>query len=885
MIKYDVPLGLENDNNLHRLIKKIKPNTVVLEFGPSTGRLTKYMSSELNCDVYGVEIDSDAYELCKEYLKDGVCGNLETYEWEKQFEGIKFDYVIFADVLEHLQNPKKAIMEVKKFLKKDAEILVSVPNIAHNSILIELLEGRFDYTPTGLLDNTHIHFFTKDTCREMFEECGYHLAYSDGTTAEPYNTEIGNSFKNLSDSAKFYLASRPFGNLYQIIYSFKQSPCEYVDNLSKCEQREYFCKIYFDCGQNFQEHNHLNKKLDLNIKSKNQTITLEENEIPVGCKRIAIEPIDQYPFKCKNLEVRSANKSYPVIVNNMVSDNESYYFSYMGKWLVEIDQIEAITITMDVSLIDSFDLYRKYEEGYRYCNDLLKQMQLDYKRKLILQKTKNLKIVSDYKTKSIVGDFNKSYVNKLYRLLKKIDGASPLINIDLLNIHGENQTLTHKRCLVTEYEGFIYCSKSDYVLLRFQNAVIKANYLDDVIQTLEKGYADVIFCDCEDQHGNECFKSDYSYEFLMHQIQEYDVLFVNAQVYNVVSETFNLENISTSYEFMLLLTQITENIAHIKKITYQISLAAQTYTSELKKLIKENFELKYGMAFEDLEVKNEYQLESHFSYSKMKPKVSIIIPTKDKWELTNACVTSILEKSTYDNYEILILNNNSEEEETFDWFADIQKNEQVRVIDAIFEFNWSKLNNYGMDHSDADVFIFLNNDTLIITPNWIEKICDDALRPDCGVVGALLLYEDEKIQHSGVVIGLNDFADHIYKEEEIDYCNPIFVSPLSKRNVMAVTGACMAISKNTINKIGGFNDTFIICGSDVEICIRAYKAGLKNIYNPDIRLYHLESKSRDSYIPPIDFEMSIKHYAPYREEGDPYFNPNLSQKHTTPRKR
>ena len=154
---------------------------------------------------------------------------------------------------------------------------------------------------------------------------------------------------------------------------------------------------------------------------------------------------------------------------------------------------------------------------------------------------------------------------------------------------------------------------------------------------------------------------------------------------------------------------------------------------------------------------------------------------------------------------------------------------------------------------------------MITHSNWLNVLANNALRNDIGVVGPLLCYEDDTIQHAGVVVGLNGYADHIFKGMSQEHIASNFVSPYVNRNVLAVTGACMAISKNTLQKIGVFDEKFVICGSDVEICIRAYKNGLRNLYTP-----------RTKYIPEIDFIMSEKHYKYFWENGDPYYNLNLS---------
>ncbi len=882
MIKYDVPLGLEHNNNLMRLIQRIKKDSTVLEFGPSTGRLTSFMVSELQCTVYGVEIDEDAFSVCKKYLKKGLCGDIEDYAWQEKFSGVTFDYVIFADVLEHLHDPKRVIQEVKPFLKEDAEILVSIPNIAHNSVLIELLQGRFDYTGTGLLDNTHIHFFTMQTCREMFEESGYHLVYSDGTTAEPYNTEIANSFNNFPVAAEQYLSSRDYGNLYQIIYAFRQKPGEVVDHLSERKNRDYFARVRFDCGEGYDKNNDLILQLDLH--KKEHEFIIKENDIPKGCTGIAFTPLDHYAYQCRiyDLMINHEKKNFLPTGNVLYDKDSSFCWAYQGHLEYHGDEIKDIYLKIEVTKIDIFELS---QYCFHECARIKDRAQVEIRRSLIEQKLKNAEKEGHYRHLLRVGNFKRPFLNKLYRRMRSFDGNGDKTNVDIMCIDSNHQQIDDKQCVVKQYDGFLPSSKADYVVICFHQVKLKPNYMNVILRYLNQGYANVIFSDCENAQNEPIYKTNFSYDYLVNQTQEYDALVVNASVYNIVAEMFDLSTVHSSYDFVLKLSQITEDFAHIAESLYIKKQEVISYDEGILNSLHENLRMKYKDAFVNVKQVDDQSCRPQFNYASRNVKITIVIPMKDHWQLSDACIQSILDKTDYENYDILILNNRSEESETFAWFDRIKKHDKVQVIDADFEFNWSKLNNFGIHHSDADMFVFLNNDTLVISEAWLNHLCNDAMRPDVGVVGALLLYDDDTIQHAGVVVGMNDFADHIFKQEELSYQNPSFLSPLAKRNVLAVTGACMAISRETLFQIGEFNDTFIICGSDVEICIRAYKQGLRNIYNPDVRLYHLESKSRDTYIPPIDFEMSIKHYAPYREIGDPYFNSNLSRKHTTPKQK
>ena len=257
------------------------------------------------------------------------------------------------------------------------------------------------------------------------------------------------------------------------------------------------------------------------------------------------------------------------------------------------------------------------------------------------------------------------------------------------------------------------------------------------------------------------------------------------------------------------------------------------------------------------------------------PSVSVVIPTRDRLDLLKPCVEGIFE-SNADAPEIIILDNGSVEPATLAWLEEVAATDgRVRVLDAPGEFNWSALNNRGIDAATGDVLVFLNNDILPRSADWLAKLADVAVRPDVGVVGTLLVYPDETIQHAGVVVGFGGAADHIYCGTALDATDHQFVDPLKPRNVTAVTGACQAIARRTLEVIGHFDEEFTVVGSDVEFCIRAIDHDLVNVYLPAASLYHLESQTRSRRDPLEDTERTKAVVARYGD--DPFYNANLSR--------
>ena len=349
------------------------------------------------------------------------------------------------------------------------------------------------------------------------------------------------------------------------------------------------------------------------------------------------------------------------------------------------------------------------------------------------------------------------------------------------------------------------------------------------------------------------------------------------------------------YALILRATEKANKIIHIPKILYHwrenelsTSINPQSKpnaTFAALSAIQNHLDRVFGKqkAKVDFDKKLMYCYDTRFYLANPEPLVSIIIPTKDKISLLSNCIGSILSKSGYKNYEIIIMNNKSVFDETYEWFDTFCKNNRnINIVDADYEFNWSKINNHGMRKAKGDIFIFLNNDTQVISNDWIERLAENASRDEVGCVGGLLLFKDNTIQHAGIVVGMTGWAGHVYSGEKIYHSFYPFVSMLVKRNVIAVTGACLCVSRKTIDRIGGFDENFIICGSDVELGIRAYKYGLNNIYDPKVMLYHFESKTRDTFIPECDFQNSKLHYEKFWNDGDPFYNINLSLDDCTP---
>ena len=445
-------------------------------------------------------------------------------------------------------------------------------------------------------------------------------------------------------------------------------------------------------------------------------------------------------------------------------------------------------------------------------------------------------------------------------------------------------------------------SSGNYIALFDHDDVLHPCVLYEYMKVIcEKG-ADYIYCDEATFKGSGTvddmitlhFKPDYAPDNL--RANNY-ICHFSAFARRLLdgTELFRSEfDGSQDHDMILRLTARAKCVVHVPKLMYYwrshagsvaSDISAKSYAIEAAKgavaahLTSQgfkNFEITSTKAFETI-----FQIKYEILGN---PKVSIVIPNKEHLEDLTRCITSILERSTYDNYEIIVVENNSVSEEIAAYYNKIQENPAVRVITYKGEFNYSKINNLGVSKAEGEYVLLLNNDTSVITPDWIEELLMYAQRKDVGAVGAKLYYEDRTIQHAGVVLGLGAHRTAGHSHYRVDHRNLGYMGRLCyAQNVMAVTGACLMMRKALYEELGGLDEAFAVALNDVDLCVRAWKAGRVNVFTPFAELYHYESASRGTDLTGAGAERYEKESALFRErwkelleQGDPYYNPNFS---------
>ena len=443
----------------------------------------------------------------------------------------------------------------------------------------------------------------------------------------------------------------------------------------------------------------------------------------------------------------------------------------------------------------------------------------------------------------------------------------------------------------------------EYIGLFDHDDVLHPSVLYEYVKVINEQDADYIYCDETTFKGNATidkmltmhFKPDYAPDNL--RANNYICHFsVFAKSLLEETELFRTAfDGSQDHDMILRLTDRAKNVVHVPKLLYYwrshagsvaagigakpyaIAAAKGAIADHLKNHGMNHFVITSTRACETI-FRIRYQILGN-------PKISIVIANKDHAADLRRCVTSIVEKSTYDNYEIIIVENNSETQEIFELYEQLQKAyPQVKVVTFEGAFNYSAVNNLGVSHATGEYILLLNNDTEVITSSWMEELLMYAQREDVGAVGAKLLYADRTIQHAGVVIGLGAHRTAGHTHYKIPVQNLGYMGRLCyAQNVTAVTGACLMVRKSLFDEVGGLEEGFAISLNDVDLCLKIRALGYLNVFTPFAELYHYESISRGLDDQGEKAERYNRESAKFREKwakeleaGDPYYNPNFS---------
>lgn len=447
-------------------------------------------------------------------------------------------------------------------------------------------------------------------------------------------------------------------------------------------------------------------------------------------------------------------------------------------------------------------------------------------------------------------------------------------------------------------------ASGDYIVFSDHDDLLAHDALFEIANAIDsKDNVDIVYTD-EDKitmdgkkHFMPHFKPDFNLDLLRSENYICHIFCVKKELLDKVGLLRSKFNGAQDYDVVLRCTEKAKNIVHIPKILYHWRAHVDSTAGDPdsknyafdagKEVLLEHYSrLNMNVEVSDLDlngVKLRGLYRTKFLFDK-EPLLSIIIPNKDHTEDLDKCINSLLNKNDYQNFEIIVVENNSEEKSTFDYYENLQKKDKrIKVCKWPGKgFNYPSINNYGFEKSIGEYILFLNNDTEIDKPDSIRDMMGYCLRDDVGAVGAKLLYEDNTIQHCGVILKILGVAAHVFVNEKQDFLGYFGRAYLSQ-DLSAVTAACMMLKRSVFDEVEMFDNSFAVAFNDIDLCMKIRKAGHLIVCDNFAQLHHYESKSRgyeDSAEKVMRFNSEIekfqKKWSKELDAGDPYYNPNLT---------
>lgn len=428
--------------------------------------------------------------------------------------------------------------------------------------------------------------------------------------------------------------------------------------------------------------------------------------------------------------------------------------------------------------------------------------------------------------------------------------------------------------------------KGEFIAFLDQFGQLSADALHEVVKRLNRSplddllYWDEDKLDPEGRRIDPFFKPDWSPDLLLSMDYLGECFVIRRSLVEKLGGLRRAFAPSETYDLALRAVEETRRIAHLSRILYH----RRSESGSSRDLVDEHSERErhrtraIGEALQRRGEDGRVEAVGMGLYTVRydisdEPLVSILIPTRDRCQLLRRCVESIRRNTDYNNYEIIVLDNDSTEPETLEYFRYIAG--EVRIHRCPGPFNYSVINNFGVARSAGEFLLFLNNDTEVIRRDWMRAMVEQAQRRGVGAVGAKLLFGDGRIQHAGVVLGIGGAVGHAFRLMPGEANNYHGLDRVI-RNCSAVTAACMMMRRSLFDELGGFDDKFPIEFNDIDLCLRLRQRGYRVVYTPLALLYHHEGVSRRGIDATGDLKVFLERWGACLAIGDPFYNRNLT---------
>lgn len=803
-MKYDFEIALEETTSTGKIISYVKDTSKVLEFGPGNGRMTRYLTEEKKCEVSIVEFDPELFSQVSKIAKDGFLGNIEEYKWCDYFEGEQFDAIIFADVLEHLQDPEKALKKAKLFLKENGIILISFPNLAHNSVLIDLFNNKLNYNEYGILDKTHNTFYTEEGFHQLFRKAGLFIHVQDYTYAKVGDNEIESRYEDLPPTVSYYYKMRPFGEVYQYFFVLAKyeadKPLNKLPDNSNAVVQAY---LVYDCEGNVEIEPWL-----MSIATGENTEIIRK--MPSNLSALKIVPMQGTGM----VKVHFTAENTPIKITNTNAiwcrDNTYTFLNHQPFFRIEDEKLRGKTISLSIDYCYLGEFSKEYKDliikSKRQIIFLEKQKEMHSEAIEIYRKHyRKMQHMQSWKAFSKFQNFVNRYNN-----IQDLKSVKEIFKYRIDNVCYDEK----EHNLIIRGWGF---SLKDKQALFYSIPVNQGSYF----HLTRQDRFDV--CDMYDLDR----KTKPGFQLVIEDaiLQKKYYLKLKSQSGEKGIISFSLHNPNPEK----IVKRLYKNLRDIKHEGLKEVL-------EHKRFKKKNSgadDYDYWIfKYEQVNVQATQQMIEQFNY---KPKISVVVPVynvEEKW--LDRCIDS-MEKQVYDHWELCLADDCSTKayvKPLLERYA--KKDDRIKVFFRQKNGRIAEATNSAISIATGDYIGFMDN--------------DDELSP-------MALYEVVK------AINQNPKIDFIYTDEDKintkgKRFDPFFKSnwnPILLQGHNYITHF-VVVKKELMNKIGGLRKS--MDGSqDYDFVLRATEQAEDICHIPKI-LYHWRTVETS-----VAFDPKSKEYA------------------------
>jgi GT2 family glycosyltransferase/2-polyprenyl-3-methyl-5-hydroxy-6-metoxy-1,4-benzoquinol methylase len=925
MFRYEAEIDLANaDSSQTQLVLLTSENRQVLDVGCATGSVAQALT-ERGCRVVGIEIDPIAAKQAERFCDEVIVGDVEALDLADSLGTRRFDVILLGDVLEHLRDPGRVLRALAGFLAPGGYVVASIPNITHASIRLALLTGRFRYTDEGILDRTHLRFFDRAGVQELFVNAGYHIELWRQILVDLFDTQQELDREAFPPSLVDAVRAAPDGLTFQFLVVARPTGATRTlavpqddGGLSKAEPRETnVVDPLMRLEQHVRNLEDLTRKREDSIRELQrqvqEVVSAKDTELAKRDDELERRSLEIDDLRAWNDRLqqsfghrftvwldRLVNRVGPWgtrrrglvltlgrLMKSLVVDGIRPFLRRLVRvqdWVPDLfrraypnpDRLTAgqrYTLWLELCVLSPKRMRaaRRHIRRLRYCPTISIVMPVHDVRPEWLRAAFISVLGQVYEGWELCVVDDASRNPRTLEVLRQFEGTDKRIKI---------RYLQEQRGIAGASNEGLEMATGEFVGFLDHDDELKKNALYEVVKALnQQSDLDFIYSD-EDKRetdGQLCdpfFKPDWSPDLLMSVNYVTHLAVYRRSIVERVGRFREGFDGSQDYDLILRVSELTDRIGHVTVPLYTwrkvpgsaaAAVKAKAYALDAaKRALTEALRRRgYEGAVEDALVEGRYRARYAI---RGEPSVLIIVPTRDKLEMLRRCIESVRKRTTYKPYELMIVDNESRDPETLKYLSSFDG----RVLPYPHPFNYARMMNLAVSEAgDAELVLFLNNDTEVISEEWLEAMVEHAQRPDVAGVGARLLYPDGSPQHEGIIIGFAGGSAGNVNFGGFDGMGETI------RNCSAVTGACMLFRREVYDELGGLEEGLGVAFNDVDFCLRAREKGYEIVYTPYAALYHHESASRGTLHPDEDERFFRARWGDPGDYRDPYYNPNL----------